>query len=106
MKSDVSVREPHLTHDEFLANFDHWTREIATELARQNYIVDDELSPEHWKVIEYIRGYYSEFCQGPSIRKISEATGLSRHHICELFPCGTVRGAYRVAGLPRPPGCI
>ncbi|MBC8277024.1 MAG: TusE/DsrC/DsvC family sulfur relay protein [FCB group bacterium] len=99
-------KEAPLTHDEYLADYEHWTRDVASELARQNYIVDDELTPEHWKVIEYIRQYYGEYCRGPGVMKISKATGFSRKHICELFPCGTVRGAYRLAGLPRPPGCI
>ena len=38
--------------------------------------------------------------------KIHKATGLHAKDICKLFPCGLVRGAYRLAGLPRPAGCI
>jgi sulfur relay (sulfurtransferase) DsrC/TusE family protein len=38
--------------------------------------------------------------------KIGRATGLSARRICALFPCGIARGAYRLAGLPRPSGCL
>ena len=96
----------HLDDNEYLADIKNWTHEVAEELARRNYIVDDKLSDEHWKVIDYIRGFYRDYCRGPSVIQISKATGFNRTKICELFPCGTVRGAYRLAGLPRPPGCI
>jgi tRNA 2-thiouridine synthesizing protein E len=63
------------------------------------------LSDDHWKVIEYVKGYYETNGSGPPVVKIGKVTGLSSKEICELFPCGTVKGAYRLAGLPRPPGC-
>jgi sulfur relay (sulfurtransferase) DsrC/TusE family protein len=43
---------------------------------------------------------------GPPVVKIGKATGLNAADICRLFPCGVVRGAYRLAGLPRPAGCM
>ncbi len=89
--------------DGYLSEIASWTREIAEELARRNEIWP--LTEEHWKVILYLRDYYLKYRQGPVILKISRATGLSVQRICELFPCGMVRGAYRIAGLPRPPGC-
>ena len=97
----------HLLNDEqYMHDYNEWTRDIAEELARQNYIVEEKLTPEHWKVIEYVRSFYKEYCRGPSVVQIGKATGYNSKKICELFPCGTVRGAYRLAGLPRPPGCI
>lgn len=89
--------------DGFLAEITNWTREMAEELARRNEIWP--LTEEHWKVIHFLRDYYLKYAQGPVILKISRATGLTVQRICELFPCGMVRGAYRIAGLPRPPGC-
>jgi len=38
--------------------------------------------------------------------KIGKTTGMNTQTICDLFPCGVVRGAYRLAGLPRPSGCF
>jgi len=92
-----------LDEDGFLSSISAWNREVAEELARKNEIWP--LTEEHWKVIDYVREYYLKYAQGPPILKISRATGLSVLQICELFPCGMVRGAYRIAGLPRPPGC-
>ena len=106
MKIEQVEAALNLDNDEYLANYDHWTRDIAEELARRNLIVKDKLSDEHWRVIEFVRNYYQEFCRGPSVVRISKATGFSMEKVCQLFPCGTVRGAYRLAGLPKPPGCI
>ena len=100
--SDASVGSS-TSVDGYLYQISSWNREVAEELARRNEIWP--LTEEHWKVIHYLRDYYLKYAQGPVILKISRATGLSVQRICELFPCGMVRGAYRIAGLPRPPGC-
>ena len=100
--SDASVGSS-TSVDGFLSQISSWNREVAEELARRNEIWP--LTEEHWKVIHYLRDYYLKYAQGPVILKISRATGLSVQRICELFPCGMVRGAYRIAELPRPPGC-
>ena len=77
---------------------------MAVALAIRNEI--GPLSDEHWKVIEFVKCYYETYSTGPPVVKICKATGLSREEICRLFPCGVVRGAYRLAGLPRPAGCF
>ena len=89
--------------DGFLSEISTWNEQVAEELARRNEIWP--LTEDHWKVVRFLRDYYLKYAQGPVVLKISRATGLSVQRICELFPCGMVRGAYRIAGLPRPPGC-
>ncbi len=90
--------------DGFLAEMSSWTREVAEELAGKNDI--GPLTEDHWKIIEYVREYYETNGIGPPIVKISRNTGLSARRICDLFPCGVAKGAYRLAGLPRPYGCL
>lgn len=90
--------------DGFMTDMSSWSRDLARELGKRNDI--PPLTEDHWRVIEYVRAYYLEFHQGPPIVKISKATGLSAEQICTLFPCGVARGAYRLAGLPRPTGCM
>ena len=89
--------------DGFLSTVAGWSRPMAEELAKKNDI--GPLTDEHWAVIEFVKEYYEDNSSGPPVVKISKATGLRRTKICDLFPCGVVRGAYRLAGLPRPPGC-
>jgi tRNA 2-thiouridine synthesizing protein E len=76
---------------------------MAESLAVEHKI--GELTDDHWTVIEYVQEYYSTYGQGPPVVKVHKVTGLTSEDICKLFPCGMVKGAYRLAGLPRPPGC-
>lgn len=95
----------HLEDDDgFLAEMSNWTHEIAEDLARRNEI--GPLTEDHWKVIDYVRDYFHEYGEGPAIVKIGKHTGFSSRYVCEMFPCGVARGAYRLAGLPRPFGCL
>jgi TusE/DsrC/DsvC family sulfur relay protein len=90
--------------DGFLNEMSTWTRDIARQLAEKNEI--GPLIEDHWKIIEYVQKYYKESGKGPSILQIGRQTGFNSKHICHLFPCGVARGAYRLAGLPRPHGCL
>jgi len=100
------TRQPESEFDEdgFLTAMSSWSRSMAQELADKNDI--GPLSEEHWKVIEFVKNYYETYGTGPPVVKIGKTTGMSADEICGLFPCGVVRGAYRLAGLPRPSGCV
>lgn len=88
----------------FLEDHTDWSREVARRLATLNEL--GPLEDDHWKIIEFVREYYLEYKDGPAVIKIARATGFSLNKICTLFPCGVARGAYRLAGLPRPKGCL
>jgi len=103
MVSDTSKSDDLETGDGFLKEMSSWTREIAEELAHKNNI--GPLTSDHWKIIEYVQFFYKKYDRGPSIVKISKITGFNSKYICHLFPCGVAKGAYRLAGLPRPFGC-
>ena len=96
--------DPRLDEDGFLKTIAGWNRSMAATLAEKNDI--GPLTEGHWQVIEYVKSYFETHASGPPVVKICKATGLSREEICELFPCGVARGAYRLAGLPRPSGCL
>ncbi len=104
MPLELVHNEPDLDNDGFLEDMATWTKRTAEVLGKRNDI--GPLSDDHWKVIEFVRGYYLDSGKGPPVVKISKATGLSSKQICNLFPCGVARGAYRLAGLPRPTGCL
>jgi tRNA 2-thiouridine synthesizing protein E len=98
------LNEENLDNDGFLSEISNWSREMAEELAQRNDL--GPLTEDHWKIIEYVRDYYLEHQEGPPIVKIGKATGFKADQICSMFPCGVARGAYRLAGLPKPSGCL
>ena len=107
MDAEISTRDnfdEYEDADGFLKEMSQWSREIAEDLAERNDL--GPLTDDHWTVIEYVQKYFVEYGQGPPIVKIGQKTGFSHSHICDMFPCGVARGAYRLAGLPRPFGCL
>ena len=104
IEDQASASESPVDKDGFLKTMAGWSRSMAEELAEKNDI--GPLTEEHWRVIEFVKEYYEKYGTGPPVVKIGKNTGMRANVICDLFPCGVVRGAYRLAGLPRPPGCI
>jgi len=81
-----------------------WNTELAQALACTDGV--SELTNHHWRVIDYIRNYYREFEVAPMVRKLCKETGFSLEEIYDLFPSGPAKGACKVAGLPKPTGCV
>lgn len=106
VSQDDQTNEPELNCEGFLADRNFWTPDVAEKLARAHEVGEIKLSEKHWNVINFVKGYYEVFGVGPPIVKVAKHTGLSLKDFCGLFPCGLVKGAYRLAGLPRPPGCV
>lgn len=100
---DRKVLEASRDDDGFLTTMASWDRAMAETLAEDHDI--GPLTDDHWKVIEFVQEWYATYGSGPPVVKVHKVTGLTSEDICRLFPCGMVKGAYRLAGLPRPPGC-
>jgi tRNA 2-thiouridine synthesizing protein E len=81
-----------------------WNEEIAVELAKEAGI--DELTPDHWKVLEFMRSQYFEKGTGPTVRVLGKTSGVSVKELYLLFPKGPAKMAAKIAGIPKPRGCI
>jgi tRNA 2-thiouridine synthesizing protein E len=92
-----------LDEDGFLENAEEWDEEVANAIAATEEV---DLTEEHWAIIRYLRGYYDEFQVAPMVRKMLKDTGKSQAEIYELFPSGPGKGACKIAGLPKPTGCV
>jgi len=102
---DIKGKKVQLNEEGFLENSEEWNEEIALALALEEEGLDG-LSDDHWSVIKYIRSYYLEKDMAPMVRKICKTTGFSLKYIFELFPSGPAKGACKLAGLPKPDGCV
>ena len=90
--------------DGFITNPELWNQEVASALATTESV--ENMTESHWKIVNYLREYYLEFGIAPMIRKLCKQTGFSLKEIYELFPSGPAKGACKVAGLPKPTGCV
>ena len=96
---DVDVND-----EGFFNDPDQWTEAMAPELAREEGI--DELTDQHWTVLRFMRSEYAEKGTGPTVRALGKTSGVTVKELYQLFPKGPAKIAARVAGIPKPRGCI
>ena len=96
--------EIEIDEDGFIQEPDKWNKEVAEDLAKSENV--SPMGEEHWKLVNYLRDYYVKFGIAPPIRMVVKQTGLDLKYIYKLFPGGPAKGACKVAGLPKPTGCV
>ena len=101
---ELSGQQFEVDEDGFIQQPDKWSEEVAKALAKTEGI--EGLTDEHWKVINYLRSYYLKFQVAPPIRMLCKETGFKVKYIYQLFPTGPAKGACKLAGLPKPTGCV
>jgi len=101
----VNQRNIEINEEGFLVNPEEWDQELAEVLAQSQEDIE-ALTKDHWKVINYIRKYYLEKNIAPMVRKVCKNSGFNLKTIFKLFPSGPAKGACKVAGLPKPDGCV
>ena len=87
-----------------LANRSDWNEEVARDFAKLEGI--PELTPQHWAVINFMRAVFHKEGDAPSIRRLTKESGVDTKTLYQLFPKGPAKKAARIAGLPKPKGCI
>jgi tRNA 2-thiouridine synthesizing protein E len=88
----------------FMTNPSEWTKDIACEIALQESIPD--LTPAHWKIIEFCRQQGVSGGKAPTLRQITTGTGISTKEMFALFPKGPAKKVAKVSGLGKPEGCV
>jgi tRNA 2-thiouridine synthesizing protein E len=100
----IAGREIELNDEGFLIDSSQWTEELAIDLARREGI--EPLTARHWEVIHFMRSEYETKGSGPSVRMLGKTSGVPIKELYELFPKGPAKLAAKIAGIPKPRGCI
>ncbi|MDP2239060.1 MAG: TusE/DsrC/DsvC family sulfur relay protein [Burkholderiales bacterium] len=94
----------------YLVNLGDWSEDVAGFLAQQEKI---DLTQNHWEVVNFLREYYNDYQIAPAVRVLTKAIGKklgadkgNSKYLYELFPYGPAKQACKIAGLPKPTGCI
>ena len=103
-KATLGGIEIEIDEDGFIQEPEKWSKEVAEDLAKVEEAYP--MSEGHWKLVNYLRNYYLEYEIAPPIRMLTKQTGLDLKYIYQLFPKGPAAGACKVAGLPKPTGCV
>jgi len=94
----------------YLVNLSDWSEDVANHIAKEENI---EMTGNHWEVINFLREYYNEYQIAPAVRVLTKAIGKklgpdkgNSKYLYELFPYGPAKQACKIAGLPKPTGCV
>jgi TusE/DsrC/DsvC family sulfur relay protein len=88
----------------FFTDAAQWREEMAPEIAAAEGIA--ELGERHWQVIKFMRHEYAAKGTGPTVRVLGKTSGVSVRELYQLFPRGPAKVAAKIAGIPKPRGCI
>ncbi|MEX6678653.1 TusE/DsrC/DsvC family sulfur relay protein [Pseudomonas sp. W2Oct36] len=106
----VDGRSIALDKDGYLEDLNDWSNEVAEALALEE---DIALTPDHWEILELLRGFYAEFQLSPATRPLVKYTALklgadkgNSLHLNRLFNGTPAKLAAKLAGLPKPTNCL
>lgn len=94
----LAERSYHVDIRGFLMDPSEWDEEYASYKA-QEMKVPEGLTPKHWEVIAFLRGYYEENRRVPTVYETCESSKIEIDELERLFPEGYHRGAVKIAGL-------
>lgn len=111
---DVKGKKLRLDDDGFLQDWKEWNEDVAIALAKDTRfsLQPIELTEEHWKIVRYLREYYLKYGVAPPVRMLVKFCKkeinpeCNLQYIYRLFPQGPAKDACRIAGLPKPTGCV
>ncbi|MEM2025897.1 MAG: TusE/DsrC/DsvC family sulfur relay protein [Desulfurococcaceae archaeon] len=94
-----------IDEDCYKQNTEDWDEKVAEWMARELEGIQ-QMTEEHWKLVRYLREYWETYGSCPPIKMVVKETGFSLEKIYQLFPSGPAHGACKVAGAPKPTGCV
>jgi tRNA 2-thiouridine synthesizing protein E len=97
-------RQVAVNDEGFFTDPQQWTAEMAPQIARAEGIA--ELTDRHWQVIKFMRHEYEAKGTGPTVRMLGKTSGVTIKELYQLFPKGPAKLAAKIAGIPKPRGCI
>jgi TusE/DsrC/DsvC family sulfur relay protein len=103
-KVTLGGKELEIDEDGFIQEPEKWDKAVAEDIAKTEEAYP--MSDDHWKLVNYLRNYFLEFEIAPPVRMVIKQTGFDLKTIYSLFPGGPAKGACKVAGLPKPTGCV
>lgn len=110
MAIEVGGKSIETDEEGYLVSLSDWSEDIGNAIAKAEGI---EMSQNHWEVVNFLRDYYNEFQIAPAVRVLTKAIGKklgpekgNSQYLYELFPYGPAKQACKIAGLPKPTGCV
>ncbi len=103
MNKQIAGREIEVNEEGYLLDPKQWDESIAAAIAEEEGV--GPLTESHLKLIRFLREQQSKGV-ALTIRGIGKSGVTTIKEFYELFPGGPLKKASKVAGIPKPVGCI
>jgi len=103
MKKTIAGTEVDVNEEGYLTDMSQWNEDIATAIATDEAI--GPLTDGHFKVINYLRQQQAAGA-ALTIRGMGKSGIVSTKELYDLFPGGPLKKSSKIAGIPKPVGCI
>lgn len=110
MNYELDGQEIPADEEGYITNLADWSKDLAEIIATAE---DVQMDDERWEVVNFLRDYYDEYQIAPAVRVLIKAVKKSmgpekgnNKYMYELFPYGPAKQACKIAGLPKPTGCV
>jgi TusE/DsrC/DsvC family sulfur relay protein len=103
METMISGNAIKVNDEGYLTDFSQWSKSIAEEIAIKEGV--GLLTPKHWEIINFLQEQYHKNIP-LTIRKIGSSGVTDIKEFYALFPNGPLKKAAKIAGIPKPVGCI
>ena len=100
----ISGKLVQVNDEGFMTNPAEWNKDMAVEIAKEEGIT--ELTPAHWKIIDFCRQAAGSTGKAPTLRQITTGSGVSTKDLFALFPKGPAKKVAKISGLGKPEGCV
>lgn len=103
MKKTIAGSEVEVNEEGYLTDMSQWNEAIAAEIALEEGI--PELSGAHMRVVRHLREQ-QEKGAALTIRGMGKSGVVTTKELYDLFPGGPLKKSSKIAGIPKPVGCI
>jgi TusE/DsrC/DsvC family sulfur relay protein len=107
---DIDGKTYETDDDGYLVDLNEWNEDVGKYIAGLEGV---DLTEAHWEVINFLRNYYSEYNIAPAIKilikEMKKMFGPEKGnsaYLYDLYPAGPALQACKIAGLPKPTGCV
>jgi tRNA 2-thiouridine synthesizing protein E len=103
MNRNIAGTTVYVNEEGYLTDMSQWNEAIAEAIAVQEGI--GPLTPAHMKVLQYLR-QQQQAGAALTIRSLGRSGVITTKELYDLFPGGPLKKAAKIAGIPKPVGCV
>jgi dissimilatory sulfite reductase related protein len=103
MTKTIAGHEVAVNEEGYLTDMTLWNEAIAAAIAAEENV--GPLTEAHMKVIRYLRDQQAKGA-ALTIRSMGKSGVVTTKELYDLFPGGPLKKSSKIAGIPKPVGCI